>query len=70
MTAIPSNNATGELVQARELVSQEAYGSEGFERGVQILMRRAEADDVEAQLLLGHLCCQFPGLPDAPNRAL
>ncbi|MEM7708484.1 MAG: 2OG-Fe(II) oxygenase [Pseudomonadota bacterium] len=70
MTAIPSNNAAVELAQTRELVSQEAFGSEGFERGVQILSRRAEAGDVDAQLLLGHLCCQFPGLPDAPHRAL
>ncbi len=70
MTAIPDHNPTGELTQARALVSQEAFGSEGFERGVQILSRRAEAGDVEAQLLLGHLCCQFPGLPDAPDRAL
>ncbi len=55
--------------RARDLVSAQAFGSEGFIEGLDLLVAKAQAGSVEANVLLGHLHCQYPGLPDAPAKA-
>ncbi|MFK7957849.1 MAG: 2OG-Fe(II) oxygenase [Lysobacterales bacterium] len=57
------------MSRARDLVSGQAFGSDGFFEGMELLNDQARSGSVEANVLLGHLHCQYPGLPDAPAKA-
>ncbi len=69
MTAKTADRDAG-LTRARELVSREPVDSPGFAEGLELLESDSAAGSLEASLVLGHLHCQYPGLPDAPNNAL
>jgi len=57
------------LQEAERLVASSAYGSADFARGLDSLLRAAEAGSVSAQLTLGHVYSQVHLIPDAARQA-
>lgn len=57
------------LREAEHLLATHAYGTAGFERGLQLLRQAAESGQPEAQVSLGDVYSQMHQLPDAARQA-